>query len=191
MVVAEGPLQVGKLVAVGQALDGADLGTVGLHPEDQAGAHRRAVQPHRARPADAVLAAHVGAGVAEVVAEHVGERPAGLDQQFVLGAVDPQPHLVPVAHSARLPVPPAPGPVRAPPEPAPASAAHTSAGSTGMWSKLTPVPASASLTAFSTVAGAPIMPPSPMPLAPLSLDADGVCRWITSTGHISAAAGTR
>ena len=60
-----------------------------------------------------------------------------------------------------------------------------------MWSKLAPVPVSASLTALSTVAGAPIMPPSPIPLAPLSLNADGVCRWITSTGHISAAVGTR
>jgi hypothetical protein len=60
-----------------------------------------------------------------------------------------------------------------------------------MWSKLAPVPVSASLTALSTHPGAPIMPPSPIPFAPLSLKADGVCRWITSTGHISAAVGTR
>ena len=64
-------------------------------------------------------------------------------------------------------------------------------GSTGMWSKLVPVPAIASLTAFSTAAGAPIVPPSPIPLAPVSLCADGVSRWVISTGHSSAAVGAR
>src|SRR5215468_1918829 len=186
VLVAECLLQVGQVVAGGQALHGADLGAVGLHPEDQAGAHRRAVQPYRARAADTVLAAHGRTGVTEVVAEHVGERPPGLHQQFVLGAVDPQPHLMLVRHAAS-----SPDSCSAGTAPAPASAALTSAGSTGMWSKLTPVPLSASLTALSTHPGAPIMPPSPMPLAPLSLKADGVCRWITSTGHISAAVGTR
>src|SRR5215472_4909822 len=193
VVVAERLLQIGKLVAVGQALHRAHLGAVRLHAEHQAGAHRRAVNPDRARPADAVLAAHVGAGVAEVVAQHVGERAPGLDGQFVLGAVDPQPHLVLVRHPTRLPFPlhrpVTPAPAGTPP--APPSAAQTSAGSTGMWSKLAPVPVSASLTALSTVAGAPIMPPSPIPLAPLSLKAEGVCRWTTSTGHIWAAVGTR
>ena len=65
-------------------------------------------------------------------------------------------------------------------------------GSTGMWSKLAPsAPASASLTALSTAAGAPIVPPSPMPLAPVSLCADGVSRWTISTGQSSAAVGAR
>src|SRR5262249_42882426 len=148
VMVAECLLQVGQLVAVGQALHRADLRAVGLHPEDQAGARRRAVQPHRARAADAVLAAHVGAGVAEVVAEHVGKRPRGPREQPVPGAVAAQPPLVLAPPPPRLPFPfhrpvspapgpvspapgpvsPAPGPVSAPPAPAPApaSAAHTS-----------------------------------------------------------------
>jgi hypothetical protein len=41
---------------------------VGLHREEQAGAHRLAVEEHGAGAADAVLAADVGAGQAEVVA---------------------------------------------------------------------------------------------------------------------------
>ena len=37
------------------------------------------------------------------MAQHVGERAPGLDEQFVLGAVDPQSYLVPVRHPTRLP----------------------------------------------------------------------------------------
>ena len=68
-----------------------------------------------------------------------------------------------------------------------------SQGRTGMWSMLAaePAPASASLTALSTAAGAPMVPPSPMPLAPVSLNADGVSRWTISMGQISAAVGAR
>ena len=71
------------------------------------------------------------------------------------------------------------------------SAACRSVGSTGIWSKQTAVPDSASLIAFSTAAGAPIVPPSPMPFAPVSLKANGVSRCTISIGHSSAAVGAR
>src|SRR4249920_1779667 len=117
VMVAERLLEVGQLIAGGQALDGADLGAVGLHAEDQAGPHRAAVDQHRAGAADPVLAAQVSAGVAQVVAQHVGQRPAGLHGELVLTPVDAQPDLVHVLHAA--------------PTPARASAALTSSGSTG------------------------------------------------------------
>src|SRR5689334_4637880 len=178
--VAERLLQVRQLLAVGQAFHRGDVAAVGLHAEHQAGPGRRAVDQHRARSADAVLTAQVGAGVAEVVPEHVGERPARLYGHRVLAVVDPQPDGVAVGHGA---------PVLA--SPVLVSAACRSVGSTGIWSKLTAVPDSASLIAFSTAAGAPIVPPSPMPFAPVSLKADGVSRCTISIGHSSAAVGAR
>jgi hypothetical protein len=98
VVVAERLLQIRQLVAVGQPLHGAHLGAVGLDAEDQAGPDRLTVEDDRARAADAVLAAQVRTGVAQVVAEHVGQRPAGLDGQVVVMAVDPQGDVVHVHH---------------------------------------------------------------------------------------------
>ena len=60
----------------------------GLHREDQAGAHRLAVDQHGAGAADAVLAADVGAGEAKLMAQAVGERQARLDIDADLLAVD-------------------------------------------------------------------------------------------------------
>src|SRR5580704_5708044 len=185
VVIAERLLQIGQLVAVGQALDRTHVAPVRLHPEHEAGPDRGGVHEHRARAADAVLTAQVGAGVAEVVAQHVRQRPAGLDGELVLGAVDPEPDLPDVLH---------PAPLRCSPLTAtasPASAAQTSAGSTGTWSNEIPAGRSASLIALSTAAGAPIMPPSPMPLAPVSLNCDAVSRCVIWTGHSSAAVGAR
>ena len=51
--------------------------------------------------------------------------------------------------------------------------------------------ATASATAVATHAGAPIVPPSPIPLAPVSENSDGVSRWSISTRGISPAVGTR
>ena len=53
-----------SVVAVGQPFDGADRLALRLHREHQAGAHRLAVDDHRAGAADAVLAADVRAGQA-------------------------------------------------------------------------------------------------------------------------------
>src|SRR5580698_9446288 len=203
VVIAERLLQIGQLLAVGQALDRTHVASVRLHPEHQAGPDRGGVHEHRGRAADAVLTAEVGAGVAEVVAQHVRQRPAGFDGELVLGAVDPEPDLPDVLHAAPLrcspltalaalapPIPP--GPPGSPAATAsPASAAQTSAGSTGTWSNEIPAGRSASLIALSTAAGAPIMPPSPMPLAPVSLNCDAVSRCVIWTGHSSAAVGAR
>ena len=50
-----------------------------LDREQAAGAHRDAVEPDRAGSADAVLAADVGAGEPEAVAEEVGQEQPRLD----------------------------------------------------------------------------------------------------------------
>ena len=69
-----------------QALDGGDGVAVGLHREHQAGAHRRAVDQHRAGAADAVLAAGMRAGEQELVAQAVEQARARLDLDRVLSA---------------------------------------------------------------------------------------------------------
>ena len=66
-------LQVGDLARVRQALDGLDLGAVACAGEHQAAAHDRAVDPHRAGAADAVLAADVRAGEPQVLAQEIDE----------------------------------------------------------------------------------------------------------------------
>ena len=67
----------GRQLAVGpgQALDGGDLGAVDHHREREARPHRLAVEQHRAGTAHPVLAADVGAGEPQVVAQHVGQQP--------------------------------------------------------------------------------------------------------------------
>ena len=62
VVLAERLLQRAPL----EPFDRPDLGAVGLHREQQAGAHRDAVELDGARAADAVLAADVRAGQAEL-----------------------------------------------------------------------------------------------------------------------------
>ena len=66
-----------RAVRLGQALDGGDLRAVGADREQEAGADRGAVQQDRAGAAHPVLAAHVGAGQPQVVAEAVGQQPPG------------------------------------------------------------------------------------------------------------------
>ena len=61
---------------------------VGLHGEHQAGAHRLAVEQHRAGAADAVLAAGMGAGEPELLAQAVEQGLARLDLDGVRAAVD-------------------------------------------------------------------------------------------------------
>ena len=71
-----------------QALDGRDLDAVGLDAEQRAGLHRRAVVEHRAGAAARGIAPDVGAGEAQVLAEHVHQQHARLDVEGVGGAVD-------------------------------------------------------------------------------------------------------
>ena len=55
------------------ALDGLDRAAFGLHRENETAAHDVAVEPDRAGAAHAVLAADMGAGQTELVADEVGE----------------------------------------------------------------------------------------------------------------------
>ena len=63
---------IGSSCAVGlEPLDGRDRRAVGLDGEHRARLHRPAVEQHRARAAAARVAADVGAGEAEVLAQVV------------------------------------------------------------------------------------------------------------------------
>ena len=81
-------LQRMERLAVRQALHRLDLVAVHLRREQQARAHGGAVDGDGAGAADAVLAAEVGAGQVEVVAQEVGQRLAHLDGLLVNAAVD-------------------------------------------------------------------------------------------------------
>ena len=71
--------------------DGQDLVAVRLHGEHQARARRAAIEQDRAGAADAVLAAEMRAGEAELMAQEIGERHAHLDLlSLVALAVDGQ-----------------------------------------------------------------------------------------------------
>ena len=72
----------------GEPLDRHDLAAVGLHGEQQARADGDAVEPDRARAADAVLAADVRPGQAERVPQEVGEEQPRLDLLAIAPAVD-------------------------------------------------------------------------------------------------------
>ena len=88
VMLAERRLQRRQVVVVRQALDRDDLGAFGLHREHQAGAHRLAVDQHGAGAADAVLAADMGAGQPQMMAQAIGERQARLDLDLDRLAVD-------------------------------------------------------------------------------------------------------
>ena len=62
-----------------QSLHGANIATLGLHRECQAGTCRYAVNGDRARAANPVLAADMCARRANLMAQRVGEQHAGLD----------------------------------------------------------------------------------------------------------------
>ena len=74
--------------AVGHPLDGLDLGAVGLDREHRAGLRALAVDVDRARAAVARVAADVGAGQPEDVAQEVDEQEARLDVGLAGLAVD-------------------------------------------------------------------------------------------------------
>ena len=87
-VVAEGRLERGQLAVRREPFDRPHLGPVELDGKQEAGANGRPVHPHRARAADAVLAADVRAGEPERVPEEVGGEQARLDHLAVAAAVD-------------------------------------------------------------------------------------------------------
>ena len=70
-----------------QPLDGRDLAALRLHGKKQAGAHSQAIQQDRADAAGAVLAADVGAGQVQLVAQEVAQQHARFDRALVGCAV--------------------------------------------------------------------------------------------------------
>ncbi len=71
-----------------EAFDGHNLAPVGLHREHRARLHGPAVENDRAGPAVGGVAADMGAGEAEHLADEVDEEQAGLDVRLVLLTVD-------------------------------------------------------------------------------------------------------
>src|SRR6185503_11821895 len=75
-------LQRMQLVALGHALDGGDRPAVRLHAQHQARAHEAAVDGDAAGAAVAGRAAFLGAGEAQLVAQHVEQRLLRLAQEL-------------------------------------------------------------------------------------------------------------
>ena len=74
--------------AVGHALDGRDLAPLALDRKHQAGEHGLAVDQDRARPALAELAAVLGAGEVQLLAEHLEQRLVRRREDVALLTVD-------------------------------------------------------------------------------------------------------
>src|SRR5262249_31584530 len=99
MVFMEGLLQGMQLVGRGRdALDGENIMAVRLHREHQAGTRRAIIEEDGACPANAVLAAEMGAGEAELVPDAISQRPGDLALFFVPLAVDGQGDLSLLSH---------------------------------------------------------------------------------------------
>src|ERR1700761_8231504 len=85
---AETFLQGGqRAVGVGDALDGHDVGALSLDREHGAGLHRHAVDIDGAGAAMGGLAADMGAGQLQVLADEMHQQCARLDQAFDLRAI--------------------------------------------------------------------------------------------------------
>src|SRR5262249_30587466 len=81
-------LQRVQLVPVGEALDGRDLVTARLDPEQEARAGAAPIEEDRARAADTVLAPRVRAVQSHVLSEHVQQQLARFGAHLVAPPVD-------------------------------------------------------------------------------------------------------
>ncbi len=81
-------VQVTGVTGGSKAFDRLDLMSVGLDGKDQTRAHGLAIQEHGARPAYAMLAAHVRSGEVQLVAQKVAQQQARLNGTFILGTVN-------------------------------------------------------------------------------------------------------
>src|SRR5439155_11656803 len=99
VLVRERSLERRQLPVRGEAFDGDDLRPVGLDGEEHAALHRASVHQDRAGAAVAGVAADVGAGQVEVVANEVDEQLARLDLALIALAVDSDRDRV-LAHTA-------------------------------------------------------------------------------------------
>ena len=87
----ERPLKRVQLVAMSEALDGADLSPIGPHRQIAARIDGLTVQQHRAGSAFAAITADLGAGQAEMVAQQFGKRPTIFHLKAMLSAIHHQP----------------------------------------------------------------------------------------------------
>src|SRR4029079_17714554 len=137
-------------VALRQTLHGSDFFPLGLHGKHQAGTHRFAVHDHGAGPADTVLAADMGTRLPAVLADRISESAPRFDFDRIAAAVNIKCDRGFLAHGAFSAL---------------RMAARMRCRAAGISSISTPNGDSASLTALMTAAGAPMVPPSPSPLA--------------------------
>src|SRR5215470_3187906 len=103
VIVLERLLQRVELAAlVGQRFHRGHRPAFGLHREREAGAHGFAVEQHRAAAADAMLAAHMGAGRAQHMADEVAQQHARLGLARHPAAVEreAQPRALAFVHAA-------------------------------------------------------------------------------------------
>src|SRR5215472_5060288 len=80
-----------ELVAGHEPYHRQQAGAVGLHRQHQARARGQAIHQHRARAAHAVLAADVGAGEPEILAQEIDEQLARLAAALARLGVDGEP----------------------------------------------------------------------------------------------------
>src|SRR6516162_4822325 len=90
------------LVALGQALDRQQLSTLRLHREHQAGTRCFAVEQDRAGAAYPVLAADMGPGQPEILADKIDKQLAGLAAPLVALPVDGQSDFADLGHRVDL-----------------------------------------------------------------------------------------
>src|SRR5579875_637121 len=84
----EGLLDRVQLSVLGQALDGRNLGVLVAGSQRHAGQCRPPVNEHRAAATAGVVASALGAGQAEIFAQHFQQQSVRRDSQFVEMAVD-------------------------------------------------------------------------------------------------------
>ena len=79
-----------ELTVVAQALDRGDVGTLRLHGEDRAGLDRTAVEMHGACTALSGIAANMGTGEMELVADQLDQEGPGINVDLDGATVDGQ-----------------------------------------------------------------------------------------------------
>jgi hypothetical protein len=92
MMLAKRRLQRGQTLFEREALDGDHLRALGLNREHQTRPHRGAVDQHGAGAAHAMLAADMGSGQPQMMAQAIGERQPRLDFDLDRFAVDLEPY---------------------------------------------------------------------------------------------------
>ena len=81
MILPKSLLQRMQRFVCADTFDGGDFGTVSLGSEEQTGAHRAAVEQHRASAAYAVFAPDVGSNQTEIMAYEINQRTARLNRR--------------------------------------------------------------------------------------------------------------